>query len=120
MKLHPEKGAKILAPLSGFKEVAKIVLCHHERYDGAGYPAGLRGEQIPFESRIISVVDAFHAIISTRSYKKGYPLEAAYQELERCAGTQFDPRVVQAFIRAHKRLMAKSKDVEATPKTAAS
>lgn len=120
MKLHPEKGAKILAPLSGFKEVANIVLHHHERYDGTGYPDGLQGDEIPLESRIISVVDAFHAIVSTRSYKKGYPIETAYQELERCAGTQFDPNVVQAFIRAHKRLMAKDKNAQASPRTAAS
>jgi HD-GYP domain-containing protein (c-di-GMP phosphodiesterase class II) len=107
MRLHPEKGAKILAPLSGFKEVANAVLCHHERYDGTGYPQGLKGDEIPMESRIISVVDAFHAIISTRCYKKGHPLETGYRELEKGAGTQFDPKVVEAFIRAHKRLMAK-------------
>ena len=103
MRLHPEKGAKILSPLSGFKDVAKIVLHHHEKFDGTGYPAGLKGEDIPIESRIISVVDAFHAIVSTRCYKKGYSLETGYNELERCAGTQFDPRVVQAFVRAHRR-----------------
>ena len=109
MKTHPEKGARILSPLSGFKDVAKIVLYHHERYDGTGYPAGLKGEEIPIESRIISVVDAFHAIISTRCYKRGYPIETAYKELERCAGTQFDVKVVEAFIRSHRRCMEKNK-----------
>jgi len=109
MRLHPEKGAKILAPLSGFKEVAKIVLHHHEWFDGRGYPHGLKGEKIPLEARIISVVDAFHAIISTRCYKKGYSLETGYHELEKHSGTQFDPQVVTAFVRAHKRLIAQEK-----------
>jgi HD-GYP domain-containing protein (c-di-GMP phosphodiesterase class II) len=108
MRLHPEKGAKILRPLTGFKDVAKIVLYHHERFDGNGYPEGLKGEEIPIESRIISVVDAFHAIISTRCYKKGHPLQTGYRELERCSGTQFDPKVVDAFIRAHKRWVIKT------------
>lgn len=101
MRLHPEKGAKILAPLTSFKDVARIVLHHHENYDGTGYPHGVKGEEIPVESRIISVVDAFHAIVSTRCYSKGRPVEIAFKELERCGGTQFDPKVVSAFIRGY-------------------
>lgn len=101
MRQHPVRGAKILEPLTSFREVANIVLHHHENYDGTGYPAGLKGEVIPLESRIISVVDAFHAIVSTRCYSKGRPIEVAFQELERCGGTQFDPRVVRAFIQAY-------------------
>ena len=103
MKSHVEKGAKILEPLSDFKEVAEIVLCHHEHYDGSGYPRGLKGENIPIEARIVSVVDSFHAIVSTRCYRDGRPMEVALEELRRCAGTQFDPRVVEAFIRAIKK-----------------
>src|SRR3989338_3937801 len=95
MRQHPVKGAKILEPLSGFKEVANIVLHHHEYFNGKGYPGGLKGEAIPIEARIISVVDAFHAIVSTRCYSKGRSVETAFRELERCAGTQFDPNVVQ-------------------------
>ena len=105
MRQHPVKGAKILEPLSGFKEVANIVLHHHENYDGTGYPEGLRGETIPVEARIVAVVDAFHAIISKRCYSKGRSIDVAFQELERCAGTQFDPAVVGAFIRAYKRTL---------------
>lgn len=101
MRQHPERGAKILAPLTSFQDVAKIVLHHHENYDGTGYPRGVKGEDIPVESRIISVVDAFHAIVSTRCYSKGRPVEVAFKELERCAGTQFDPKVVGAFIRGY-------------------
>src|SRR3989338_8532525 len=105
MRQHPSKGAKILEPLRGFKEVANVVLHHHENYDGTGYPDGLRGEKIPLEARIVSVVDSFHAIVSKRCYSKGQPIDAAFKELERCAGTQFDPHVVEAFIRAYKRTL---------------
>jgi len=103
MRTHVEKGVKILEPLSDFKEVAEIIRCHHEFYDGTGYPRGLKGDEIPIEARIVSVVDAFHAIVSTRCYREGRPMEAAFQELQRCAGTQFDPKVVQAFVRAVKK-----------------
>ena len=113
MKQHPVKGAKILEPLTGFKEVAYVVLHHHENFDGTGYPSGLKGEAIPLEARIVAVVDSFHAIVSKRCYSKGKPIEAAFQELERCAGTQFDPVVVDAFIRAYKRtLNGKYKDAK--------
>ncbi|MBI4398997.1 MAG: HD domain-containing protein [Candidatus Omnitrophica bacterium] len=98
MKQHAAKGAKILAPLADFKEVAEIVHCHHEFYDGKGYPRGLKGDQIPIESAIISVVDAFHAMVSERCYKKGYPLEFAIHELESNSGRQFHPKVVEAFM----------------------
>lgn len=100
MQSHVEKGVKILEHLTDFEEVVQIVKCHHENYDGSGYPQGLRGEQIPIASRIVSVVDAFHAIVSTRYYRKGRSMEGAFEELRRCAGTQFDPRVVDAFVRA--------------------
>ncbi len=105
MRQHPIKGARILEPLSGFRDVANIVLHHHENYDGSGYPDGLKADAIPLEARIVSVVDSFHAIISKRCYSKGKSIDLAFKELERCAGTQFDPNVVTAFIRAYKRLL---------------
>ena len=105
MRQHPIKGAKILEPLTGFKEVANVVLHHHENFDGTGYPDSLREEQIPLEARIVAVVDAFHAIISKRCYSKGKSIDVAFKELERCAGTQFDPQVVHAFIKAYKRTL---------------
>jgi HD-GYP domain-containing protein (c-di-GMP phosphodiesterase class II) len=104
MRQHPIKGAKILEPLTDFKEVANIVLHHHEFYNGQGYPDGLKGDAIPIESRIIAVVDAFHAIISHRCYSRGRSVETALDELERHSGTQFDPKVVQAFTRAYHRI----------------
>ncbi len=107
MKTHVEKGAKILEPLTDFREVREIVRCHHENYDGTGYPRGLKGDEIPMEARIVSVVDAFHAIVSTRCYNKGKPPEAAFDELKRCSGKQFDPLVVEAFVRAMQREMRK-------------
>lgn len=100
MKTHVDKGVKILEPLTDFREVADIVRCHHENFDGTGYPRGLKGDDIPMGSRIVAVVDAFHAIVSTRCYSQGRPLIAAFDELRRCSGTQFDPAVVEAFISA--------------------
>ena len=119
MRQHPIKGAKILEPLTGFKEVANVILHHHENYDGSGYPNGLKGEEIPIEARIVSVVDAFHAIVSKRCYSNGRSIDAAFQELERCAGSQFDSKVVEAFIRAYKRTLNGKYKVEQNTRPAA-
>ncbi len=107
MRTHPEKGARILKPLTDFKEVMEIVLSHHENWDGSGYPRGLKGEDIPFEARIVAVVDAFHAMVSTRTYSRGKSVEHAIDELEKNAGKQFDPKIVKAFLTALKREMRK-------------
>lgn len=77
---------------------ASAVLYHHERYDGTGYPKGLVGNAIPLPARILAVADAFDAMTSCRPYKPALPRQAALRELERCAGTQFDPQVVAIFI----------------------
>jgi len=98
MRTHVDKGVRILEPLTDFNEVKEIVRCHHENFDGSGYPRGLKGDQIPIESRIIAVVDAFHTIVTNRCYHQGRSVEEAFKELRRCSGTQFDPRVVEAFI----------------------
>jgi HD-GYP domain-containing protein (c-di-GMP phosphodiesterase class II) len=103
MKQHVEKGAKILEPLTDFKEVAEVIRCHHEFYNGGGYPRGVKGDDIPIEAAIVSVVDAFHAMVSARCYKKGFPLEYAINELESNSGKQFHPKVVEAFISAMKK-----------------
>ncbi|MBI4972175.1 MAG: HD domain-containing protein [Candidatus Omnitrophica bacterium] len=105
MKQHVDKGVKILEPLTDFKDVVEIVRCHHEFYNGKGYPRGLKGSEIPIESSIVSVVDAFHAMISTRCYKKGFSLEYALGELNANSGEQFHPKVVEAFISALKKNM---------------
>lgn len=97
---HPEHGAEILRGLDFLGEARAAVLHHHERMDGRGYPHGLAGEQIPEVARVVAVADAFDAMTSTRCYRRGRPVSAAVAELERCAGTQFDPRMVAALARA--------------------
>ena len=99
MERHPEIGWKILSSTTEFSELARFVLNHHERWDGSGYPNGLKGEDIQIEARIISVADAYDAMTSNRSYKKGISPEQAIAELQRGAGTQFDPEIVEVFIR---------------------
>ena len=80
------------------RDVVPGVLHHHERYDGLGYPDGLKGESIPLSARIILVADTFDAMTSTRPYREGMPLDVAIDELRRCSGTQFDPELVEAFV----------------------
>ena len=99
MKKHPEIGARILGG-SGLADIRQWVLAHHERPDGRGYPAGLSGDQIPLEARILSVGDAYEAMTSDRVYRKAIGHEAAREELCRWAGQQFDAEVVDAFLRA--------------------
>jgi diguanylate cyclase (GGDEF)-like protein len=96
LERHPQIGFRMLDSL-GVDPVAALVLHHHERWDGAGYPDGLRGEQIPLGARIIFVTDAYDAMTSDRLYRPKRSSDAALAELERCAGTQFDPGIVAAF-----------------------
>ena len=95
---HAELGFRMLARIRLWEDVAPIVHCHHEWYDGSGYPQGLAGEDIPLESRIITVCDAFDSMTSNTSYKVAMPLEAAVEEVRTGMGTQFDPRVAQTFL----------------------
>lgn len=97
MKLHPQHGQKILRNIPFLEGAGRIVAQHHERWDGEGYPLGIRGEDIDIGARIFAVVDAFDAMVSDRVYRKGCSYEDALTELERCAGTQFDPMIVEAF-----------------------
>lgn len=98
VKTHPILGDSIVEPVEFLQEPRPIILHHHERYDGKGYPDGLKGEDIPLSARILSVADAFEAMRSDRPYRKALPLEEARRELVRNAGTQFDPRVVEVFL----------------------
>lgn len=98
MRQHPQLGASMVRAWAALQPALPAVLHHHERYDGGGYPAGLEGLAIPPAARIVAVVDAFDAMLTTRPYRQGLPLETALRELERCAGSQFDPEYVQAFI----------------------
>jgi HD-GYP domain-containing protein (c-di-GMP phosphodiesterase class II) len=95
VKRHPALGEKIIAPIDRLEEVRPIVRHCHERFDGTGYPDGLKGEEIPLESRIILVCDAYHAMTTDRPYRKRLSDEEALRRLEEGAGTQFDPRVVE-------------------------
>lgn len=98
MRKHPEYGAELLREKEILKGAAGIVRAHHERWDGGGYPDGLEEDAIPIGARIIAVVDTYDAIISARPYKKALAKEDALAELEKHAGSQFDPRVVRAFL----------------------
>jgi putative nucleotidyltransferase with HDIG domain len=99
IRRHPLDGARILRPLHHLREVIPGVAEHHERYDGTGYPRGLRGEEISLAGRIIAVADVFDAMTSDRPYRRALPAEAALEELRRQGGRQFDPQVVEAFVR---------------------
>jgi PAS domain S-box-containing protein len=99
MRRHPEIGESILASTDRMRGVAGLVRHHQEKWDGSGYPDGLKGEEIPLGARILAVCDAYSAITDDRPYKKARSREDALAELRRCAGAQFDPRVVEAFCR---------------------
>lgn len=96
---HPEIGWRLLSSTDDFSELAQFVLNHHEKWDGSGYPNGLKGNAIPLESRIIAVADAFDAMTSKRSYKNEMGIDEAVNELKICSGTQFDPDIVEVFIK---------------------
>jgi len=98
IKTHAEIGYRILNAVEEYQRVALATLYHHERYDGSGYPKGIKGEEIPLFSRIISVVDAYEAMVSDRVYRKAPGKAYAIEELRRCSGTQFDPKIVNIFI----------------------
>jgi len=98
METHPELGARIIAPIDRLQEVGAIVRHCHERWDGGGYPDGLADENIPLESRIIFVCDAYHAMTTDRPYRKRLSVEEACRRLRESAGTQFDPAVVDVFL----------------------
>ena len=98
MKTHTRKGAVMLRAAGGSVEAVKALACHHERYDGEGYPYGLQGESIPLLSRIISVVDAYDVMTSGRCYSAAIEKEEALRRLEEGKGSQFDPKIVESFM----------------------
>src|SRR5581483_2381320 len=99
MRHHPQIGQQILTQAKGqFGLVSHIVVAHHERWDGKGYPYRLAQQEIPLGARILSVIDAYDAMTSSRPYRAALSAEVAQEELQHCAGTQFDPQVVDAFL----------------------
>ena len=98
IKNHPSIGAHILSNATIFKDIIPIVLYHHERFDGRGYPKMLAGEQIPLLARITAVADTFDAMTSKRSYRDAMPLDVVKEEIRNCSGTQFDPQIASTFL----------------------
>ena len=101
MKQHTIIGAEIIGKIEGFKQAREIALSHHEKWDGTGYPKGLKGNAIPLSARIVAVVDTFDALISVRPYKGAWSLDKAIRQINKEKGTHFDPEVVDAFSRLH-------------------
>jgi HD-GYP domain-containing protein (c-di-GMP phosphodiesterase class II) len=98
VRRHPEVGARLVGPLSLSSEALACILFHHERWDGRGYPFGVCGEQIPLEARVLAVADAYDAMTSFRPYRPTLTPAAALEEVERCAGSQFDPEIARMFV----------------------
>lgn len=98
MRTHPEKGHRIVAQIPGMEQAAEIVLSHEERFDGMGYPRGLKGEQISLGARLFALIDTLDAMTSDRSYRKALSFDQALAEIVKMSGTQFDPVAVQAFL----------------------
>ncbi len=98
LKQHPANGVGIIEPVESLAKVRPLILYHHERYDGRGYPEGLKGQEIPYLARIITVVDSFDAMCSKRTYRTGLCFDEAIEELKRHSGTQFDPKITSVFI----------------------
>lgn len=107
VQLHPQVGAGIVAPVTSFAgndTIARSILHHHERYDGNGYPNGLKGEEIPLEARIIAVADTLSAMANNRPYREALSFSRIVDEIGRCSGTQFDPEVVRVFMQINEHL----------------
>ena len=107
IKKHPAKGAQILRPLQILRPAIPIIMYHHEKYNGTGYPSQLKGGQIPLGARIMSVADAFEAMVYGRPYRQRMDIPSAIKEVKRKSGTQFDPKVVEAFLRVIKKFNKK-------------
>ena len=98
LKTHPEEGVQVIKNVKSLEKIFPIILHHHEKYNGAGYPYSLKGEDIPYLARILTVVDSFDAMTSNRPYNKRKSYDDAIEELRRCSGTQFDPAIVEKFV----------------------
>jgi hypothetical protein len=109
LQRHPELGYQMVRNAPFLQEAGEIILCHHERYDGGGYPRGLKGEEIPLAARIFALADTYNAMTSDRPYRKAGSHAVAVREIKGGAGTQFDPRVVEAFLEANRKGLIRDK-----------
>jgi HD-GYP domain-containing protein (c-di-GMP phosphodiesterase class II) len=98
MRRHPEDAFKMLSPITYLRAAVDIPYCHHEKWDGSGYPRGLKGEAIPLAARLFAVVDVFDALTSDRPYRKAWPADKALAYIREQSGSHFDPRIVKAFL----------------------
>jgi HD-GYP domain-containing protein (c-di-GMP phosphodiesterase class II) len=115
MRTHCEIGYNMVKRIPFLREAAEIVLAHQEYFDGTGYPRGLRGEEIPLGARIFAVADALDAMISDRVYRKALSIKHAQDEILRCSGTQFDPKVVEVFVTMQSTLWTELRENIGTP-----
>ena len=99
IKKHPQIGADIIRPIQFLHDLIPFIFYHHERWDGKGYPSGIRGEDIPLGARVIAIADVYQALISDRPYHKAFTKSTAIDIIKKSSGTQFDPRIVNAFLR---------------------
>ena len=113
MKTHPLIGVQIVAPIAFLGSAVEVIRCHHERWDGKGYPDGLAEEDIPLGARIFSVCDTFDAMTSDRPYRRALSFDYAVEEIDRCGGTQFDPTVVEAFTKMCAQLRSEGRGLAA-------
>jgi len=109
-RTHPAKGKRILEPIPSMAELIPGAWCHHENFDGSGYPRGLMGDNIPLLGRVVAIADTYDAMTSDRAYRKALPHEVAVAELERCAGAQFDPELVPVFLARIEEFRKKQQD----------
>lgn len=112
MKSHPVQGEKMVENIKKLKMIANWLRTHHERWDGRGYPSGLKGEEIPISARIIALADTYDAMTSTRSYRKALDHEIAMEEIKKCSGTQFDPKLAEIFVNLSDTLKAAKENPE--------
>jgi HD-GYP domain-containing protein (c-di-GMP phosphodiesterase class II) len=110
LKQHSQNGIEIIKPVNSLQEIAPLILHHHERYDGMGYPDQMKGDNIPFLVRVLTIVDSFDAMTSHRPYNKRKTYDEAIDELKKCSGTQFDPIITEKFIRSIKKNMHEFQD----------
>lgn len=112
MKTHPEQGERMIMNIKKLKIIANWLRTHHERWDGRGYPSGLKGEEIPISARIIALADTYDAMTSTRSYRKALDHEVAIEEIQRCAGSQFDPQLAELFVKLSEKIKSAKENPE--------